>query len=104
MTTVAGRTNKPDRSKEQIVENAVNPLSPASDIGVQEHKMYKQAPVITLANTHNPLTPVPSASVENTVKVAKTIESGKVDLGPIASSDSPTLVGNPEVPLKEDGK
>ena len=73
----------------------------------QEHtdeKHYKQAEVVTLQNHVNPLMPNPSANPVHAVKKFKTLQSAMEDLGPVASSDSPTLVGNPEVPLKEDGK
>jgi hypothetical protein len=99
MTVVAKRTNKPDYEKSTIVQNTA-----PSDISVAEQKMYKQAPVITLQNSVNPMAPVASTHMEAQVKNTKTVESGRADLGPIASTDSPTLVGNPEVPLKEDGK
>lgn len=102
--TVVSKSNKADYSKTEILENSKSGLAPASDISVAEVKMYKQAPVITLQASLNPLAPSASAHMAPQVKAGKTIESSAVDLGPVASSDSPTLVGNPEVPLKEDGK
>jgi hypothetical protein len=102
--TVVSKSNKPDHSKTQVLENSKSGMAPASDVSVAEVKMYKQAPVITLQASINPLAPGASAHMEAQVKNTKTVESAGRDLGPIASSDSPTLVGNPEVPLKEDGK
>ena len=67
-------------------------------------KPYSQAQVTTVQNSGNPLNPLGSAIPVHEVKKLKTLQSAQDDLGPIASSDSPTLVGNPEVPLKEDGK
>lgn len=99
MTVVVKKTNTPDYEKSSIIQNAA-----PSDISVAEQRMYKQAPVITLQNAGNPMSPVASAHMEAQVKNTKTVESGRQDLGPTVSSDSPTLVGNPEVPLKEDGK
>ena len=67
-------------------------------------KPFRQAEVITVQNSGNPLNPLGSIIPVHEVKKLKTLQSDQDDLGPIASSDSPTLVGNPEVPLKEDGK
>jgi hypothetical protein len=70
----------------------------------EDEKIYKQAEVVTVQNAVNPLMPMGSAIPVHEVKKLKTLQSASEDLKPIASSDSPTLVGNPEVPLKEDGK
>ena len=102
MTVV--KSNRAVNARQQVVVNEGEMLSPASDVSVEERKMYKQAPVITLQNAQNPMIPVVSAHMEAQVKNTKTVESGRMDRGPVVSSDSPTLVGNPEVPLKEDGK
>jgi len=67
-------------------------------------KPLRQAEVLTVQNAGNPLNPLGSAIPVHEVKKLKTLQSDQEDLGPVASSDSPTLVGNPEVPLKEDGK
>lgn len=67
-------------------------------------KPLRQAEVVTVQNAGNPLRPVPSQIEVCEVKKLKTLQSAAEDLKPVASSDSPTLVGNPEVPLKEDGK
>ena len=70
----------------------------------REEKPLRQADVVTVQNSGNPLNPLGSAIPVHEVKKLKTLQSDKEDLGPVRSSDSPTLVGNPEVPLKEDGK
>jgi|HubBroStandDraft_5_1064220.scaffolds.fasta_scaffold222667_2 hypothetical protein len=67
-------------------------------------KPYRQAEVVTVQNSSNPLNPNPSRIEVCEVKKLKTLQSTAEDLKPTASCDSPTLVGNPEVPLKEDGK
>lgn len=67
-------------------------------------KPFRQAEVLTVQNAGNPLNPLGSSIPVHEVKKLKTLQSDVDDLKPIASSDSPTLVGNPEVPLKEDGK
>ncbi len=70
----------------------------------REEKPLRQAEVVTVQNSGNPLRPIQSSNPVHEVKKLKTLQSSTEDLGPVASSDSPTLVGNPEVPLKEDGK
>jgi hypothetical protein len=60
--------------------------------------------VVTVENGVNPLKPGQSAIPVLDIKKFKTVENAIEGLGPLVSSDSPTLVGNPEVPLLEDGK
>lgn len=100
--TAVKQSNKGEAAKASVLANDGMVLSPFADMN--QVQRWRQAHVLTVENSQNPLAPKASAQVDNAVPVEKTVESGKQDLGPTVSIHSPSEIGNPEVPLKEDGK
>jgi hypothetical protein len=58
----------------------------------------------TVQSAKSGIAPLASQIDTKPQELAKSIENHRPDFSPLASSDSPTIVGSPEGELKEDGK
>lgn len=65
------------------------------NVRVKSHAVESKKPQIAPLASH-----VTTVAHEN----ARSLENHPPDFIPLASSDSPTLVGNPHIPVVEDGK